>query len=61
MTNGRYIEIENDVLRSRLDTIKAGAQDLADAVRRYVQPGKGEFCSRTELLNKVNELKEKLK
>lgn len=61
MFSGRYIDIENDVLRSRLDTIKSGAQALIEAVQRYVQPRKGEFCSRTELLNTINELKKKLK
>lgn len=42
------------------DPVKAAALALMDAVERYVCPKKGEFCHRTELLNKVRKLKELL-
>ena len=50
--NLKYIEIENDVLLSRLKEITAAARALADTVERYAVPKKGDrYCSRTELLN----------
>lgn len=57
MTNGRYIDIENEVLRSRLADCKAGALSLIETVERYVQPKKGEFCHRTELIRVKDNLK----
>lgn len=57
MTNGRYIDIENECLRSRLADCKAGAQALINAVERYTR---GE-CLRSELLNIKETLKTKLR
>lgn len=62
MTNGRIVDIENEVLRNRLATIKAAAEDFANIVTRYVEPKKGDpYCSRTELLQARNNLKALLK
>lgn len=49
MTNGRYIDLENECLRGRLAELKAAATRLADTVDRYVRQG----CLRSELLNTV--------
>lgn len=58
MTNGSIIEIENDVLRARLKEVTAQARDFMDAVRRYVEPQKGDrFISRNELLNAVRDFR----
>lgn len=55
--NLRYCEIENEVLRSRLEQIKAGAQGLIDLVELYLK----QAALRTELYNKKEELKRILK
>lgn len=47
MTNGRYIDIENEVLRARLAELKAAALAMADTVDRYVR----QECLRSELLS----------
>lgn len=47
MTNGRYIDIENECLRARLAELKAAALAMADTVDRYVR----QECLRSELLN----------
>lgn len=47
MTNGRYIDIENEVLRTRLQEHKAAIDSLVKAVREYAR---GE-CLRSRLLN----------
>ena len=47
MTNGRYIDIENERLRARLAELKAAALAMADTVDRYVR----QECLRSELLN----------
>lgn len=57
MTNGRYIDIENEVLRNRLVECKEGAKALVDAVRRYLR----QECLRSELVNTLSDLEEKLK
>lgn len=58
MTNGSIIEIENDVLRARLKEVTGQARDLLDAVRRYVEPQKGDrFISRNELLNAARQFR----
>lgn len=60
--NPRYCEIENEVLRSRLASIKAAAEDFAELVARYVEPHKGDaYCSRNELLLAREQLKRLLK
>ena len=60
--NPRIVDIENEALRSRLSSIKGGAQALIDAVQRYVEPKKGDaYCSRTEILRLRDELKRLLK
>lgn len=41
--------------------IMSAAQDLVDAVEKYVNPKKGEYIHRSELLAKVKEIKEILK
>ena len=56
MTNGRYIDIENEVLRTRLADCKAGAQALVDAVERYLR----QECLRSELANAKDNLKKLL-
>ena len=62
MQNLKYVEIENEVLRNRLATIKAAALEFSELVTRYVEPHKGDtYCSRTEILNKKEELKRLLK
>ncbi len=47
MTNGRYVDIENECLRTRLAELKAAALAMADTVDRYVR----QECLRSELLN----------
>lgn len=47
MTNGRYVDIENECLRARLAELKAVALAMADTVDRYVR----QECLRSELLN----------
>ena len=47
MTNGRYIDIENECLRARIAELKAAALAMADTVDRYVR----QECLRSELLN----------
>lgn len=58
MTNGRYIDIENEVLRNHLRDLKAAAVTLCEAVERYVVPRKGDaYCFRMELLRKKDDLR----
>lgn len=52
----RYLD---EVRGVDVDLIDA-ALALVEAVERYVCPKKGQFCHRTELLNKVRKLKELL-
>ena len=60
--NLRVVDCENEVLRSRLASVKAGAQDLIEAVERYVTPGKGQpYCGRNEVLRIKENLKRLLK
>ena len=60
--NPRLVDIENEVLRDRLASIKAAAGDLADAVERYVTPKKGQpYCGRNEVLRIKETLKTLLK
>ena len=60
--NPRYCEIENEVLRSRLASLKAAAGAFADLVGRYVEPHKGDtYCSRNEVLRERDKLKTLLK
>ena len=47
MTNGRYIDIENECLRARIAELKAAVLAMADTVDRYVR----QECLRSELLN----------
>lgn len=47
MTNGRYIDIENEVLRERIAKLEGAALAMADIVDRYVR----QECLRSELLN----------
>lgn len=47
MTNGCYIDIENECLLARLAELKAAALAMADTVDRYVR----QECLRSELLN----------
>ena len=54
MTNGRYIDIENETLRARLAELKAAALAMADAVDRYVR----QECLRSELLHTNDRLRE---
>ena len=62
MQNLKYVEVENEVLRLRLKSVRAAAEEFADLVTRYVEPHKGDpYCSRTEILNKKEELKRLLK
>lgn len=61
MTNGRYIDIENDALRNRLRDVKAAAADLVDAVEKYTAPHKGEFLHRSDLLQVKDRLKRLLR
>ena len=48
MQNLKYVEIENEVLRNRLATIKAAALEFSELVTRYVEPHKGETHSFNE-------------
>ena len=57
MIDPYILEAENEVLCSRLDSVKAGAQDLVDAVKRYLR----QECLRSELCNTLNTLETKLK
>lgn len=57
MQNLSVIELENEVLRSRLKETKAGAQALIDAVERYAR----QECLRSELLRTKENLKNTLK
>ena len=59
--NPRYCDIENEVLRSRLSSIKGGAQALIDAVEQYTAPKKGQFLHRSDLLRIKDALKELIK
>ena len=61
MTNGRYIDIENDVLRDRLRDVKAAAADLVEAVERYTVQVPGEFLHRSDLLQVKDRLKRLLR
>ena len=40
--------------------LEVAAEKLVEAVERYTKPNKGEFCHRSELLTKCNQLKELL-
>ena len=56
MTNGRYVDIENDVLRNRHKELQASLLKLCATVRRYAAPAKDDdYCSRSELLRAVAE------
>ncbi|MBQ6358541.1 MAG: hypothetical protein IJI97_06235 [Clostridia bacterium] len=56
MTNGRIVDIENEVLRERLKEYKAALDKLCATVRRYAAPAKDDdYCSRSELLRAVAE------
>ena len=55
--NPRYCDIENEVLRNRLVECKAGAEALVDAVKRYLR----QECLRSELVNTLNDLENRLK
>lgn len=56
--NPSVIEIENEVLRSRLASLKAAAGAFADLVGRYVEPHKGDaYCLRNEVLRAIENLK----
>lgn len=57
MTNGRYIEIENEVLRNRIDEIKDAALKLCETVERYTNGA----ALRSELLNTVNATRLKMR
>lgn len=57
MTNGRYIDIENDVLRQRLQEIKAAAKSLCEGVERYAR----QEILRSELMIRKDRLKGLLK
>jgi hypothetical protein len=49
--NPCIVDIENEVLRDRLASIKAAAGAFADLVGRYIEPHKGDtYCSRNEVL-----------
>ena len=62
MTNGRIVDIENEVLRNRLSDVKGGALTLIDTIERYAFPTKeSKYCSRSELQRVKEELKKKLK
>lgn len=50
MTNGRYIDIENEVLRNRHKELQASLLNLCDTVERYTNGA----ALRSELLNTVN-------
>lgn len=50
MTNGRYIDIENEVLRNRHKELQASLLNLYDTVERYTNGA----ALRSELLNTVN-------
>lgn len=54
MTNGRYIDIENEVLRNRIDAIKAAALKACDCVERYTNGA----ALRSELLNTIAALRQ---
>lgn len=51
MTNARYVDIENECLRRRLQEQRDAMQRLCETVRRYTR---GE-CLRSELLNTVTD------
>lgn len=55
--NPRLVDLENEVLRTRLADCKAGAQALADAVKRYLR----QECLRSELVKTLADLEKKLK
>ena len=56
------IECENEVLRSRLASLKAAAGAFAELVGRYIEPHKGDtYCSRNEVLLAREHLKTLLK
>ncbi len=57
MNNGRYVDIENDVLRDRLRDVKGSAAELVDAVERYLK----QRCLRSELYTAKENLKKQLK
>lgn len=50
MTNGRYIDIENEVLRNRHKELQASLLNLCDTVERYTNGA----ALRSELLNTVH-------
>ena len=60
MNGPTILEIENAVLRDRLNEMKRRERRLLSAVERYVEPKPGEFMHRTELLRIKNELKDTL-
>lgn len=57
MTNGRYIDIENEVLRNRIDEVKDAALKLCETVERYTNGA----ALRSELLNTVNATRLKMR
>lgn len=57
MTNGRYIDIENEVLRNRIDEVKAAALKLCETVERYTNGA----ALRSELLNTVTQTRQKMR
>ena len=62
MSNGSYADIENEVLRARLNVLKGAVHELISAVERYVEPKKGEpYLHRSQLLLIIGNLKELLK
>ena len=61
MTNPRYVDTENEVLRNRLAVMKKNTRALVDAVERYVEPKPGQpYLHRTALLRIKNEVKSTL-
>lgn len=62
MSNPSIVELENQVLRDRLATIKKAVGVFIKDVERYVEPKPGdEYLHRMELLNEKNDLKTLLK
>ena len=55
--NLRVVDCENEVLRSRLASVKAGAQDLIGIVELYMK----QAASRNDLYNAKETLKRLLK
>ena len=53
----QYLDCENEVLRSRYQSIKTNAADLVEKVEAYLKQG----CSRTELYNAKEAMKKLLK